>query len=331
MNVKHFEIKKILQNKKNIWLIHGKNETLKNELTINITNINKDLKIHTYEENQILNDTDIFFNEILSGSLFEDKKIIIIKRVSDKILSIIEELIDKNIEDYIILNSDILEKKSKLRSYFEKNKDLISVAVYPDTLQNLTIICQNFFKMNKIPVSQSDINLLINKVDGDKGYLMNELEKIKMYCLSKKKITSEEIKKLTNLIDNHNISELIDNCLAHNSKKTISILNENTYSNDEVIIIIRMLIKKSKKILSLIEDFKNTKSIEKTIANAKPPIFWKDKEITKTHIVKWNTANLKKLIFDLNDIELCVKKNASASYKIINDFIISIANLKTNN
>ena len=331
MIVKHFEIKKILQNSKNIWLLHGKNEALKNEIILNITNTNKEFKIQSYDENQILNDLDNFFNEILTGSLFENEKIIIIKRASDKILNIIEELIDKNAKDFIILNSDILEKKSKLRSYFEKSKDVISIAVYPETLQNLAIVCQNFFKTNKIPISQSDINLLINKVGGEREYLMNELKKIEMYCITKKKITTKEIIKLTNLIDNHNISELIDNCLAQNSKKTINILNENNYSNDEVIMIVKMLTKKCKRVLGLIEDFRITKNLEKTIANAKPPIFWKDKEITKTQIIKWNTNNLRRLIFDLNDLELCIKKNSLMSYNIINDFIISIANLKASN
>lgn len=331
MIVKHFEIKKILQNSKNIWLLHGKNEALKNEIILNITNTNKEFKIQSYDENQILNDLDNFFNEILTGSLFENEKIIIIKRASDKILNIIEELIDKNAKDFIILNSDILEKKSKLRSYFEKSKDVISIAVYPETLQNLAIVCQNFFKTNKIPISQSDINLLINKVGGEREYLMNELKKIEMYCITKKKITTKEIIKLTNLIDNHNISELIDSCLAQNSKKTINILNENNYSNDEVIMIVKMLTKKCKRVLGLIEDFRITKNLEKTIANAKPPIFWKDKEITKTQIIKWNTNNLRRLIFDLNDLELCIKKNSLMSYNIINDFIISIANLKASN
>ena len=331
MIIKHFELKKNLHNLKNFLLLHGKNEALKNEIILNITNKNKEFKILTYDENQILNELDNFFNEILNGSLFDNEKIIIIKRASDKILNIVDELINKNTKDFIILNSDMLEKKSKLRSYFEKSKDVTSIAVYPETLQNLAIICQNFFKNNKIPVSQSDINLLINKVGGEKEYLMNELNKIKIYCITKKKITTEEIIKLTNLIDNHNISELIDNCLAQNSKKTINILNENNYSNDEVIMIVKMLIKKCKRVLGLIEEFSNTKDLEKTITSARPPIFWKDKEIIKTQIIKWNTKDLKKLIFDLNDLELCIKKNSLLSYNLINDFIISIANLKASN
>ena len=115
---------------------------------------------------------------------------------------------------------------------------------------------------------------------------------------------------------------LIDNCLAKNTKKTINILNENNFSNDDTIMILRTLLNKSKKILYLSNEFKKNKNIDLTISSARPPIFWKDKEIVKQQIKKWTPEKIKNLIYKLNDIELNIKKNINNSVILITDFII---------
>ena len=110
--------------------------------------------------------------------------------------------------------------------------------------------------------------------------------------------------KITNLIENHSLSELVDNCLAKNNKKIINILNENNFNNEDCILITRSLLNKSKKVLQLVKEFENNKNIELTISSAKPPIFWKDKEITKQQIKQWKPESIKDLIYKLADIEL---------------------------
>ena len=322
MIVKYFELNKInLKKNKNI-LLYGKNEGLKKETILNLLKNNYQ-KLTTFEEREILENTNTFFETLYSKSLFEKEKIILIKRATDKIYSILEEIFSKNLEDTtIIINSDNLEKKSKLRSAFEKNKENICIAFYPDNDQTLSRIAYNFFKNQKISVSQADINLIINKCNSDRELLNNELEKIKYFSFKNKKINTKHLAQLINLTENHSISELIDNCLAKNTKKTISILNENNFNTDDCILITRIFLNKSKKILKLSNEYKKNKNIELTISTAKPPIFWKDKELTKQQIYKWEPNNIKNLIYKLNEIELHIKKNLNNSVNLITDFII---------
>ena len=330
MIIKTFEINKIQQDI-NFYLLYGKNEGLKSEC-INEIIKSTNSKILNYDEKEIQDDKEIFYENILSGSLFENKKIIIINRATDKIYDTISELIEKNISDVkILLNSGILEKKSKLRSLFEKKKNLICIPTYPDNIEILTKLASNFFKIEKISISQLNINLIVNKCSGDRNNLKNELEKIKIYSEKKKNITTEEILKLVNLSENYGYSELIDNCLAKNENKIVNILNENNFSNEDCIIILRTFLIKAKKILRLSIELEKNNDINKTITAAKPPIFWKDKELVKTQLLKWKPENIKKLIYLLNNIELKIKKNFNNSILIVTNFILEQVSSEANN
>ena len=330
MILKSYEINKINQNINHFILFYGKNVGLKNE-ALNILVKNKK-NISNYEEKEILDKENSFIENILSKSLFDPQKFILIKRATDKILRIIEILSLKNLEDTtIILNSDNLEKKSKLRSFFEKNKTLICVPFYPDNDQTLSKLAYNFLREKKISISSSNINLIVNKCSGDRETLMNELQKIELFSKNGKQINSDNISKLINLSENHSISELVDNCLAQNKRKIISILNENNFSNEDCIMIVRSFIIKSKKLLALSKAFETNKNIDLTISSAKPPIFWKEKEITRQQILKWNSKNIKQLIYSLSETELQIKKNINNSINLITDFILYQSSSATNN
>jgi len=322
MILKSYEINKINQKINHLILFYGKNEGFKKEvLDILIKNKNNVL---SYDEKEILDNQNNFVEEIQSKSLFEPEKFIIIKRVTDKILEIIENLHQKNLEDTtIILNSENLEKKSKLRSFFEKNKTLVCVPFYPDNDQTLSKLAYNFLREKKISISSSNINLIVNKCSGDRENLINELQKIELFTKRGKQINSDNISKLINLNENHSIAELVDNCLAKNKKKIISILNENNFSNEDCIVITRFFILKAKKLLNLSKTFELNKNIDLTISSAKPPIFWKEKEITKLQVQKWNSIKIKKLIFTMTEIELQIKKNSNNSINLITDFILN--------
>ena len=329
MILKSYEIKKINKNNNPLILFYGKNEGLKNEaFDILIKDKNN---ILNYEEKEILDNENNFIENIQSKSLFEQTKLIVVKRVTDKILKIIDILRLKNLEDTtIILNSDNLEKKSKLRSLFEKEKELICVAFYPDNEQTLSKLAYNFLRDKKISISPSNINLIVNKCSGDRETLINELQKIEYFSKNGKKINSENISKLINLSENHSISELIDNCLAQNKKKIIGILNENNFSNEDCIMITRSFLIKAKKLLTLSILFESNKNIDLTISSAKPPIFWKEKEITKQQILKWKPKNIKNLIYALSETELQIKKNINNSINLITDFILSQSSSEAN-
>ena len=330
MIIKSFEIKKIDQKINHLILFYGNNEGLKNE-TLDIIIGDKN-NITNYDEKNVLENENNFIENILSKSFFEQEKVIIIKRTTDKILKIIETLHLRNLEDTtIILNSDNLEKKSKLRSFFEKDKKLVCIPFYPDNNQTLSKLAYNFLKDKRILISPSNINLITNKCSGDRKKLFNELKKIEYFCKNGKKIDSENISKLINLSENHSISELVDNCLVQNNKKIISILNENNFSNEDCIMIVRSFLIKSKKLLALSKAFETNKNIDLTISSAKPPIFWKEKEITKQQILKWNSKNIKQLIYSLSEAELQIKKNINNSINLVTDFILFQSSSITNN
>lgn len=329
MIIKNFEINKIDLKLNNLILLYGSNEGFKNEV-LNII-LKKHNDIFKYEEKTILDSPDQFIEKILTKSLFENEKIIIINRATDKIYKIIEDLYFRNISDKIVVLSGLLEKKSKLRKLFEKEKNLVCVPFYPDNDATISKLTYDFFKKKNIQISQSNINQIVSKTLGDRAKLNNELEKIENFLRNGKKITTENLLKLLNLSENYNTSELIDNCLAKNSNKLIKILNENNYTNEDSILIIRTLLNKSKSILKLSVEYETNNNLDLSIANARPPIFWKEKDITKQQIQKWNSKELRKLIFNLSEVELNIKKNINNSLKIITNFLIEISSLKTNN
>ena len=321
MIIKNYQINQIDFNTNKLILFYGKNEGLKKQAikTLNKNNI----KVETYEEKEIFDQLDTFTENLLSKSLFEEKKLILIIRTTDRILKIIDTLNEKNISDVnVLINAGNLDKKSKLRNTFEKDKNYICVAFYPDNEQTLSKITYNFLKEKNLSLSQSNINLIINKCNGDREILVNELTKIENYSKNGKMINNENINKLVNLTENYSINELIDNCLAKNKKKVINILNENNFTSEDCIQITRTFLIKSKRILHLSKEFEKNKNIELTISSAKPPIFWKDKEIVKQHLNSWNEEKIKKLIYSLGELELVIKKNFSNSVNFITDFIL---------
>ena len=327
MILKYFELNKLNFSNTNFILLHGKNDGYKNE---EIKKIAKNLKkkIASYDEKQVIDNTEDFYESNLNKSLFEDEKIILINRCTDKIIKVIEELIDRNINDTIfILKSEVLEKKSKLRNFFEKSKSqLVSIAFYSDNFETLFKIAQQTLKNKKILLSNESVNVLINRCANDRKNLLNEIEKIELYSKNKEKISNEEILTLINLSENHSINELINSCLVKNPRKLFNILNENIYSNDDCIIIIRTLLKKAKNLLNLVSQFQQNKNIEKTVNDAKPPIFWKEKNIIKEQINLWSIEKLKKLIVEINDIEFQIKRNSINAKNFTTNFLLDMSN-----
>ena len=331
MIVKAFEIKKINLDKTRLFLFYGENEGYKNEIIKKIFEKNYPNQIYRYDEKEIIDKKNDFFYSILSKSFFDNKKLIIISRVTDKIRDIIEEIISTNITDVtIILSANILEKKSKLRSFFEKEKNTICIPFYSDTNETMSNLSLNFFKKKKISISQETINLIVERCRGNRENLYNELEKIENYSRNKKRVNYDEILKITNLAENYNVSELTDNCLAKNIKKTSHILNENNFSTDDCILIVRTLLIKAKRILKLQEEINNNSNIEQVVKNFRPPIFWKDKEIVKTQIKNWPLKKIQNVIIKINEVELLIKKNSLNSLNILSDFIIAQTS-KSNN
>lgn len=322
MIIKSFELQKIKSSNSSIILIYGNNEGLKEQI-INDCFL-KDFKgeILNYDEIDILNNKEEFISNLLNRSLFEDNKAIIISRATEKLIDTIIDIIEKNPPGIkIIIKTQNLEKKSKMRNLFEKEKNLICIPVYEDDTRVLASIVQNFLRKNELKLSQEIINILIERSKGDRKNLNNELSKLKSLAISKKKIDLYDIQKLTNLAENYSVFELSDNYLAKNSKKVSNMLNENNYTSDDCILILRTILNKSKRLLKIKSEMNKTKNIDEVLSTFKPPIFWKEKEIVKKQAQSWSTKEIKKIIYKINDLEAIVKKNSINSLNFVSDFV----------
>ena len=321
MIVKTFEISRKKFDKENFFLVYGENQGLKNEV---IQNLKKNLKgnIDNYDEAQILIDKELFYEKIFNQSLFEKEKIVIVNRCSEKIYDIIENILEKKISHTkIILNANLLEKKSKLRNLFEKNKELVIVPTYKDTSVGLLEIARKFFYNYKISISQEAINLLVSRCNGDRGHLKSELDKVLIYMHGKKNINLEEIYKLTNLSENFSINELVDNSLSKNYQKISEIINESNYKLEDGMIILRTFLQRAKRLLNIYEKQDNNINFDSLINDYKPPIFWKDKPVVKKQLENWSKSKIKDLIYNINKTEIYLKTNSSISLMLVFNFI----------
>ena len=280
-----------------------------------------------YDEKEVIENQDEMHSKIFNKSLFEKEKIILISRTSDKIVNFIERILEKNVSDIkIICLSEILEKKSKLRNLFEKNSKLICIPFYADDNKKLTQLCGDFFKKINVPISREILNVIVDKCQGDRNNLNQELEKVEMFIDGNTKFDISDILKLISLSENYTVSELVDSCLSKNIKNTAKILNENNYTNDDCILILRTMLNKTKRLIKLRDDYDVTKNLDSTVSNFRPPIFWKDKDVIKKQLLKWDKKNSSELIFEINELEKLIKKNSENSLRITYDFVLSTAN-----
>ena len=324
MIVKSYEVGKIDISKYKIYLFYGKNEGLQIDL-IDKYFLNKFTgQINKYEENEFINNLNNIYSEIQTKSLFQNQRIFIISRVTEKFLKIAEEISNIDLDEIIIiLKCSSLEKKSKLRNFFEKNDKFITIPVYEDNLNNLLSITQQFLIHNKIKLSKESINLIIGRASGDRNNLKKELNKIYNYSLTNNKIDFQTLEKLTNLAENHEVGDLVNNYLSKNIKNVSKILNENSYTDEDCILILRTLLNKSKRLLEIMKKNNDVKNIDKVMLGARPPIFWKEKESIKKQVNSWEICDLKAKIYKINEIEALIKKNSKNSLNIVSDFLIN--------
>ena len=324
MIIKSYEVNKVNIKDYDIFLFYGKNEGLQNEIIEkNFVKGNKG-SINKYEESEFINNYETISSEILTKSLFEEEKLLIISRVGEKIFKYIEELLNRNINNIkIILKAGLLEKRSKLRNLFEKNKKLLIIPFYEDDERTLTAQVYEYLKKNSIKLSRETINLLVERSSGNRENLKIELSKIFYYSQSNKEISFETVKKLSNLAENYGVNELADNYLSKNKKNVIKILNENNYSDDDCILILRTILNKSKRLLNILENYRKNKNLDDVISKTRPPIFWKDKAIVKKQANTWELRDLKSKMYQINEVETLVKSNSKNTLNLVSDFIVN--------
>ena len=332
MILKSFNLKKyLIKSNTNIFLLYGENTGLIDQTIKDVFLPIFPKSVSNYDESEILRDIENFKSVLFNKSFFEDEKLIIINRGTDKILSIIEELIEKKTQDIkVIIKSNFLEKKSRLRKFFEKDENTVIVAYYEDSYQTLYQLVQNFFKEKKLSISSENINLIIDRSKTNRNNIRTELEKILIFSKNKTTVQTKDLVKLINLSENHDISELVDQCLSKNKKKTINILNENNLNTDENILILRSFLNKLKRLKKLRINLEENKNIEQVLSSFRPQIFWKDKDVIKQQLNNMSLVEIDYLIKKINKLELEIKRNFLLSNQIMTNFILENLD-RTNN
>ena len=328
MIIKYFDfIKNFFNSKSDFYLLYGENSALIEDTIEKFFKLNFSKNVFTYEENDILENVSSFKEQVYTKSFFEKDKLIIISRISDKILDVILEINEKKISDLkIILKAGTLEKKSKIRKFFEQSKEFTTIPFYEDNHKTLFFLTENFFKKRKINISLQAINLIIEQSKYDRATLNNELIKIEMFLMNKNKLEYADVLKITNTLEKNDFSLLTDMCLLKNKKKTSYILNSSIISDGEIIIIIKNFLYKLKRLKKLKEDLIEKKNIDTILSSYKPTIFWKEKDTVKKQLQLYSIQKIKLLIEKINNLEYQVKTNSQISFLILSDFILDNTN-----
>jgi len=337
MIIKSYEVKKKKSNlvKNNFFLLYGENLGLKKDIkdfiVKEIKQKDNNIEILSLYESEIVDNEDNFYNLAYTGSLFSNTKLITIYEATDKIVKKINNIYDNySVNVFFIFFSEILEKKSKLRDFFEKSKKTICIPCYLDNERDLEIIAQSELKKNKIMLSREALNVLIEKSNADRNNLRNEIEKIKSYSLNKKSLGLHEIKTLINFSGDYKSDILINECLCGNISQYKKIISELYVNTVNQILLLRILSNKIHRLLKIKEQKNKSNNIDSLINSSKPTIFWKEKPLVKKQLSIWSLNDLQKVIGGINNTELLCKKNPQISYSIFLNFFSEICK-KANN
>ena len=319
----------------NLFLLYGENDGLKKDIKelIKIKKKQQDTNIELLSlyENDIINNEENFYNSIYSGSLFSNKRIIIINNGTDKILKQVKDIVDRYPNNvFLIIFSDILEKKSKLRNFFETSIKTLCIPCYLDSDKDLEIIVRTELKKSNIILQKDAINLLIERSNGDRNNLKNEIEKVKSFALNKKNLEIDEIKSIINFSGEYKADNLINECLCGNIPQYKKILSELYINTLNQIFLLRVLNNKIQRLLSMKELENSYNNLDSLLSTSKPPIFWKEKPMVKKQLTIWNLNDLKTIMHEINNIEILCKKNPQISKIIFFDFFSKLCK-KANN
>ena len=301
--------------KKNLsTLFYGENLGLKKNFKEQIKIDNEGASFINYTQEEVLKNQNDILRELNNSSLFEEDKVIFVENCNDKIFNLLEKQLDEGIKFKLIIFSEILDKKSKLRNFYDNSKIYGSVACYQDnllTIQNLITDKLKGFQN----LTRENINIIIGSSGLDRVRLQNEISKIQTYFIEKK-IDTKQLEKLLNYHENQNFNELKDEAFMGNRVKTNSLLDSTIFETDKSVYYLNLL---SQRLIKLdeINSLKDISNIEDRLNKIKPPIFWKDKPNIIEQIKKWKSEKIKKALKYIYDLDIRIKSNSIINKEIL--------------
>ena len=305
--------KNIDQINKNFFLFYGENIGLKKELKSKIKNKFKNAEIISYDQSEILQNNQVLFRELGNLSLFEKEKIFFIENTNDKILSVIRDIVDKFNSTRVILFADVLEKKSKLRIFFEKGNSCGIAACYPDNEITIKRIIQERLA-GLSGLNNSIINLIADKCNLDRAKVQNEITKIETF-FQNKKIDIDKLENLLDLKTNENFDLLKNEAFKGEKAKTNKLLSETIFEDEKNVLYLNLLNQRLHKLCEIKQD--KNKNLEIAINNLKPPIFWKEKDAFIHQAKKWDIIKLRKVLEKTYSVEKELKSNSIINKKVL--------------
>lgn len=290
----------------NLTLFYGENLGLKGDFKKKIRHSNEDAKIITFTQEEIFKNENIFYNEIVNISLFDEKKIYFIDQASDKIIDKLQEIDGKIDGQKIFLFSELLDKRSKLRNYFEKSKATAIVPCYADNEITIKKIILKKLKSFE-GLSSQNVNLIIDNSNLNRVKLNNELSKITSY-FTNKKIDNKKLEVLLDNKINDDFSLLKDEALNGNTIKTNGLLSETMIDNEKNILYLNIINQRLNKLIE-VSELAKTKNLENAVSIIRPPIFWKDKTSFMIQARKWSPNKIKSILKKTYEIEVNIKSN----------------------
>lgn len=313
--------------KHKIFLFYGENEGLKKEFKEKIKKSSQELKILRLHQEEIIKNENVLTNEILNKSLFEEKKIIFIEQANDKLLNIIEQIIDKIENEKVFIFSNILDKKSKMRSYFEKSNNVGISACYSDNEISIRKIIETKLKGYQ-GLTPQIINLILQNTNLDRNKVNNEIEKIQS-CFKNKKINPNKIDSILNISENEDFNKLRDEALNGNKSGINKLLADTIIEKDNNVYYLNIINQRINKLYEI--ENRKTGSVsnpELIISSLKPPVFWKDKPVLTQQSKKWNKIKLKKALSKTYEVEISIKSKASIRKDLlIKNLIVDLCNV----
>tara|TARA_E500000178_G_scaffold131850_1_gene131793 strand:+ start:3938 stop:4930 length:993 start_codon:yes stop_codon:yes gene_type:complete len=295
-------------------LFYGENLGLKNDFKKKIKLSRPNAETIRLIQDDIIKDEDNFFNMIFNLSLFEKEKIFIIDNVNDKILPVLEKIEQKIVEQKIILFSELLDRKSKLRNYFEKSNTAAIIPCYVDNEITLKKIILDKLK-GYTGLTNQNLNMILENCGLDRSKLNNELDKIAVF-FEKKIIDNDKLEALLNLKVNDSFDLLKDQALVGNKTKTNKLMSDTILEDGKNIFYLNVINQRLMKLLKVNEIAKDS-NLEDAIGKIKPPIFWKDKTIFNIQAQKWDIIKLKKILDQTYKLELLIKSNSQISQALL--------------
>lgn len=311
-------------------LLYGENGGIKEDIKKEIKERNKAEKIINFFQEDLVKNKDILSHEINNTSLFQDKKIIFLHEITDKLFDeISESLSDIKDETKIFIFSNLLDKKSKIRSFFEKEKNLGIIACYQDNERSLSEYIRLKLK-NINGLNQEIINLVIENSNMDRKIVSEEILKIQTY-FGTKKIEKNTIKEILNIKTNIKFEQIRDATLVGNKHKVNALIGEMDIVKEDIYLYLNQMSLRVNKLIEVSKINENFKNLNDAIDEIKPKIFWKDKPVYIEQLQRVNSIKLQQIQKDICETEVILKKNSKIeSDTIIKNLIVNICSKVSN-